>query len=647
MRRSLSLCLCLPLFLSVVGAWAQNSPSFNTGEDPKPASNQWQLVEELSDEFDGDSLNLNKWRNTDPSRWIGRSPGIFKKNTVSLNEGNMRITNYQLATPETHNGKEFTHAGGHVISEARAQVGYYFEARIKANKTFMSSTFWLINYQNEGSGCDRRTTELDIQECVGQLTNTANWAKDFDQSMHSNTHSRNITCNEASGSRGDNTLTGGKVWADYHTYGAWWKSPTEVQFFLDGEFLYSVTPYADFDLPMYLKLVTETYDWNPVPADGGMNGTWTERTTFYDWVRTWKLDTPTGCIDEVSFNPPSSIAAQTSYTIEVAYTACESRDIILEFWNDKWLGAATTTVSAGTGTVLLTIDLPTAPQAQSNYLWKTSIRPVGTDWQSNLDTDQKNDVVVTSGQLIVDGRYVIKNKANHQYLAVPMWIDTEHAYTTITASVDTDIEQRWDFTYLGEDVYQIKLACCARYLEVPYAACVDGSDVSTWSAVSASHQQWQLSKVGDYYMLHPDHCLMQAMVLNPNSGTPQTQGNDNVYSWTAISTSDNQLWEIIPNKNARFLAPEVPQSLWTSILPNPVSQSDLNITFEYTPEEEVIIRLFDMQGKQLYLDSYNETLSGLATVQIPQNKIQQLAAGMYVLELRTPAISERVKFWVK
>lgn len=284
---------CCGLMLLPSKLLNQTTPFFLPGEDPNPSANEWELIEDLSDEFTGDSLDLTKWKNTDPRHWIGRSPGIFKKNTVSVAEGNLRITNYLLPASEWHNGKEFTHAGGHVISNASAQPGYYFEARIKANKTFMSSTFWLINHRNEGSNCDQRTTELDIQECVGQLTTTSTWAKDFDQSMHSNTHSRNISCDETKGSEGGNVLTGGKVWEDYHVYGAWWKSPTEVQFFLDGKHVYTVNPVADFDLPMYIKLVTETYNWNPVPADGGMNGSWEERTTYYDWVRVWKLDVPT------------------------------------------------------------------------------------------------------------------------------------------------------------------------------------------------------------------------------------------------------------------------------------------------------------------------------------------------------------------
>ena len=155
----------------------------------------------------------------------------------------------------------------------------------------MSSTFCLINTRGEGSGCDQRTTELDIQECVGQVTTTAAWAQNFDNAMNSNTHSRNTTCSETpTGSQGSKASTDQKVWNTYHVYGAWWKSPSEIEFYLDGEKVNTVTPAADFDLPMYLRLVTETYNWNPVPDDGGMNGSAEDRTTYYDWVRVWSLE---------------------------------------------------------------------------------------------------------------------------------------------------------------------------------------------------------------------------------------------------------------------------------------------------------------------------------------------------------------------
>jgi hypothetical protein len=62
------------------------------------------------------------------------------------------------------------------------QPGWYFECRMKANATVMSSTFWLITKPKSEKGL-----ELDIQECVGLVTDkTAPWAKKWDRIFHSN-----------------------------------------------------------------------------------------------------------------------------------------------------------------------------------------------------------------------------------------------------------------------------------------------------------------------------------------------------------------------------------------------------------------------------------------------------------------------------
>jgi len=269
----------------------KGGPFFNANQNPLPNGKKWVKVEAMSDEFNDSSFNVNKWKNTDPNRWIGRPPGLFTESTVSEKNGNLRLTCKKLPSPRVVNGKTFTHEGSNITSHTAGQVGYYFEARMKANKTFMSSTFWLINNANDTNGCDKRTIELDIQECVGQIVGTANFAQNFNRTIHSNTHSRNTTCaTTPTGSVGGNKELYNKVYESYHVYAAWWKSKTEIVFYLDGNKVYSITPKADFDLPLYLKLVTETYDWNPVPSDGGMKGTWGERTTFYDWVRTYKLE---------------------------------------------------------------------------------------------------------------------------------------------------------------------------------------------------------------------------------------------------------------------------------------------------------------------------------------------------------------------
>ncbi|GGZ88109.1 HYR domain-containing protein [Algibacter mikhailovii] len=267
-----------------------NMPYF-VSVNPTPAEKKWAKVENLSDEFNSNIFDEVKWKNTNPTQWIGRAPGLFKKNTVSQADGALRLTADILHTPEVVNGMTFTHAGSNITSNASAKVGQYFECRMKANKTFMSSTFWLINVKNEGSNCDKRTTELDIQECVGQITGTDSWTKDKDRKMNSNTHSRNTSCVETpTGSAGNDMLLDTKASEDYHIYAAWWKSSTEIEFYLDGTKAYTVTPPAHFNLDMYIRLVVETYNWNPVPADGGMTGSVEDRTTYYDWVRTWKLE---------------------------------------------------------------------------------------------------------------------------------------------------------------------------------------------------------------------------------------------------------------------------------------------------------------------------------------------------------------------
>lgn len=267
---------------------AQNKPTFLKGQDMDLSSKKWKLVKSMSDEFKKEKLNKRKWHTN--TGWIGRAPALFDEKTIKVEDGFLKITNYKLSEPVEKKGKEYTHAGGLVASTSSRTYGYY-ECKMKASKTFMSSTFWLINQRGEGQGCDKRTTELDVQECVGRITGSGKWMQDKDQIMGSNTHSRAIPegCNIVKKSKGAKVVLKDKAYKDFHVYGVWWKNEKEVYFFLDGKFVNKVTPASDFDLPMYLRLVTETYNWNPVPEDGGLLGSKEERTTTYDWVRSWRM----------------------------------------------------------------------------------------------------------------------------------------------------------------------------------------------------------------------------------------------------------------------------------------------------------------------------------------------------------------------
>ncbi|MBC6997086.1 family 16 glycosylhydrolase [Cytophaga sp. FL35] len=284
-KRSTSL---VALLFCVIG-YAQVGPFFEEGEDPKPSVANWQLVKGMSDEFNGTKVDQKKWQISGQG-WIGRAPGLFLADNVSVDEGALKIITTTLEKPIEKQGKTYTHGGGYVGSYEGMTYGYY-ECRMKANKTFMSSTFWLINDKRDASGCDKRTTELDIQECVGEVTTDQQWAQKMLDHMNSNTHSRDIpkNCTISSGTLGAKEPLNEMASDNYHVYGVWWKSKDEVLYFLDGKFHAKVKPAADFNIPMHLRMVVETYDWNPVPADGGMTAVKEDRTTYYDWVRVWRL----------------------------------------------------------------------------------------------------------------------------------------------------------------------------------------------------------------------------------------------------------------------------------------------------------------------------------------------------------------------
>jgi len=276
---------------------SDSQPNF-ANNDPKPAGKKWTKVSTLSDEFDGNTFDDTKWHrnaSTDGFGWIGRAPGLFKQENANVNNGNLEVTVEKFDVPQTVNGNEYTHGGAIVRSKEVAKSGYYYECRMKANSTVMSSTFW-IAYKNNCTTGPFRKLELDIQECVGRVhSGTSSWATDYANIYASNTWRHQRNCDTGANTPlqwpGKTVLTESNN-SRYFVYGCWWKSPTEILFYLDGEYTHSITPGTDFDIDGHITMAIETYDWNPVNDAGSLfdTGSVDQLTTKYDWVRTWKLE---------------------------------------------------------------------------------------------------------------------------------------------------------------------------------------------------------------------------------------------------------------------------------------------------------------------------------------------------------------------
>ncbi|MGJ8639959.1 MAG: DUF5060 domain-containing protein [Opitutaceae bacterium] len=94
----------------------------------------------------------------------------------------------------------------------------------------------------------------------------------------------------------------------------------------------------------------------------------------------------------------TNLEPQSAYTVSIPYVASVERDVVVEFWKaSTWLQASRVTVPAGSDTASLTLNLGSLPIDGTDYLWKSSIRPVGASWQENIDADSVTGVVIDSG----------------------------------------------------------------------------------------------------------------------------------------------------------------------------------------------------------------------------------------------------------
>lgn len=267
-----------------------------------PVGFEWQILNNLSDEFDGNALDDRKWRDH-ITTWRGRPPAEFLKDNVTVKNGNLELKTSSHPNPS----KEFT-MGGAAVSGRYDKTFGYFEARIKASKTKMSTTFWLHSDVHDDAelGCGKsHSSELDILETIGGWPEPI-WAN----VMRSNSHYKPTKmvdgrCRNRSEdylSKGAKFDTGEKLSADFNTYSMWWVTPNQMHFYFNGKPTGTVNLNHEqdslpFNSKMSLRMVVETYTWqqNIVPEGEEPYPTADEldnpdiNVAYYDHVRSYEL----------------------------------------------------------------------------------------------------------------------------------------------------------------------------------------------------------------------------------------------------------------------------------------------------------------------------------------------------------------------
>ncbi|OEJ99238.1 hypothetical protein A8C32_08700 [Flavivirga aquatica] len=193
-------------------------------------------------------------------------------------------------------------------------------------------------------------------------------------------------------------------------------------------------------------------------------------------------------------------------------------------------------------------------------------------------------------QLIDNDLYFLTSTTSNQRLRS---VENKNNHDAYMVNPSGKNEQQWIFKHLGDNIYTIKNKRTQRFLEVPFAACKDGEQVSTYDEVRGDHQKWKVVKNGNaIYGLKPAHCLGQG--LDRNFG----QLNTNVITHTYHKSNVNQKWKIVLVDNTARLSVDEINEQENSILlfPNP-SRDKVNIEGLTTGD---VIRISNLTGKTLF-----------------------------------------------
>ena len=264
-----------------------------------PLGRSWFLDTENSDEFDGSSLNSDKWYDYAPG-WRGRREFIFRKDNVSVAKGSLRLEARRIDP----NAMEPEDAASGIlpntmpIVKSRNKVLYgYFECCSKGCNAEVRNAFWLYDPLSDDlhakytpGNCSE---EIDIYEFIGKFKEE----KHPPYLLGAAVHRFATPYVEGLANAGKSNLPDwvNLVPVDYspadafHTYSLLW-TPFEIVWFADGkEFHRRENDY--FHRPMHILFDCEIAQWggaeikNFQPEDSPAVH---EIQYFRRWIRDWK-----------------------------------------------------------------------------------------------------------------------------------------------------------------------------------------------------------------------------------------------------------------------------------------------------------------------------------------------------------------------
>ena len=247
---------------------ASAAPCTAVAADPSPVGG-WHdgpvfpFVPSLSDEFEGNLIDANKWQNT-ASWW----------SSVFLAENTQVLGGYAQLTTRVHPILGITRPI--LVSTRKVKYGY-FEARIKTVDAPINSAFWLSNFGVQRNGDPWR--EIDTVEQFGSHSAWARRAANLNvHAVNEGVDSAQPSCWSApdgyayEGQSGD-------LPTSYHYYAVNWNT-ANITYYVDGVQRYQIRNTA-WAVPMHIVLDSENKDFLGDPTSQ------LPATMSVDYVRVW------------------------------------------------------------------------------------------------------------------------------------------------------------------------------------------------------------------------------------------------------------------------------------------------------------------------------------------------------------------------
>ncbi|GAL63569.1 family 16 glycosylhydrolase [Algibacter lectus] len=254
---------------------------------------EWILNEEVSDEFDGTTIDTTKWfvegQNGDYYIWKGRAPSQFVPHNVIVENGILKLRtqwepDFKFASESYADGSNKDTYGLHegnpmpvttagIVGKKRFLNGY-MEVKSKAPKAAMTAAFWAIGYEQE----------LDMYEqlAVPKIEGTINH-----NTTRTVVHDWSPPAVRPTKAFGYDDMLPYTTSDDFHVYGVEW-GEDYLKIYRDGKFVKSF--YQDelgtdwvLNNPMEIWLDSEIFKWLGVPHKEELPATFE-----VEYMRVWQ-----------------------------------------------------------------------------------------------------------------------------------------------------------------------------------------------------------------------------------------------------------------------------------------------------------------------------------------------------------------------